>query len=144
MSSTDWFFVTLHQAFPVSGVSPLHPAKGAHGVCEQPSAPKSARLRQPSIRALGGRRVDGRRMMRSGVWGTISVTTVEAVEKRTVLTTPSDGCATGDACAALRRLHAIILAVAPHRIQDAPETARERHDGDPFPAPRRELVDPRV
>lgn len=66
------------------------------------------------------------------------------IEEQTVLTTPSDGCAMGDACAGLGRLHAIVLFVAPHRIQDPPEAAGEGHHGDPFPATDRELLDPDV
>jgi hypothetical protein len=66
------------------------------------------------------------------------------IEKHTVLTTPSDGCAIGDACAGLRRLHAIILLVPPHCIQDAAEASREGDDGHSFPATDGELLDPDV
>src|SRR5688500_6647844 len=49
--------------------------------------------RHPSIRAFRWRR-RRRRIRTSGAWGTICITTVQAVGRSTVLTTPSDGYTT--------------------------------------------------
>ena len=74
------------------------------------------------------------------------MTTVRAAKERTVLITPSGGCASrreplrrgDDGDRLIRRL------IAPDREEDARQAPRQRDDGDAAAAPRGKALDPRV
>lgn len=87
--------------------------------------------------------IQGRRIMRRVAWGTISVTTLEASRNKPC--SPHHLTATPLVCGhPLRGLHAIILFVAPHRIQDASEASGERDDRHAFAPSVGESFHPRV
>ena len=81
----------------------------------QPSVPRMRRAPVSLLFALVEGDVCHRRMRRSVGWGAISVAMLDRIQKRTALTTPSDGCAypldrRG------RGARAIVGGIPPHRI----------------------------
>jgi len=118
-------------------------SRGRVRCSSQPSVPHDLR-RAPVILLFALRwaiRV-ARRSMRSVGRGTISSATLNRVQKRVVLTTPSDGCATPGCLRHASHRRLIRRAVAPHRIEDPTQATGERHDRDAAPAPLRKPTRP--
>lgn len=68
------------------------------------------------------------------------------IGRSAVLTTPSDGYTTYKSLPHDRRRHRglKVCAIAPHRIQDARQSPRERDDGNPTPAAGGQRLRPRA